>query len=99
MNQIINLNPIENELSGKYDSGNIILVKCDASNEAFSVTMPSAKSINDVIFIIKKIDSSANAITFSFADDETADGNTSLSLSSQYDSYMLMSDLENFAII
>lgn len=65
--------------------------KGDASGGAFTVTLPAA-SLSGRIFIIKKADSSGNAITISRAGSDTIDGATSYSLSAQYQSVTLIAD-------
>lgn len=99
MIKILNLNPGGNILSGNYDEGSTVLVKCDAEDAAFTVTMPSAKNLVNVIFSLIKTDSSANAVTIDFAEDETANGADSQSLSSQYSSITLIGDLVNYYVV
>lgn len=64
----------------------------DASGGAFAVTLPSAASSTDKIFVIKKTDSSGNAVTVTRAGSDTIDGATTVVLSAQYDWVMLQSD-------
>jgi len=63
----------------------------DSSGGAFTLTLPAAADAKGVPFLLKKIDSSANAITVS----PNADG-ASQSLSAQYDALALMSDGSNY---
>ena len=77
---------------------------CDASGGAFAITLPAAKQLADVagedlsrIIIIKKKDSSINAVTVTRAGSDTIDGNTTYALSSQYDTVMLCDDQDGDA--
>lgn len=69
------------------------LVDADATSAAFTVTLPTVASAGDgFIIIVKKTDSSVNAVTIDGAGAETIDGATTLVLSSQYDSAALRCD-------
>lgn len=72
------------------DSDAVIL--CDASGGAFTVTLPTAVGISGKVYRIKKIDSSANAITIDADGSETIDDSTTRVLSSQYDAITIISD-------
>lgn len=65
-------------------------VLCDATSSPFTVTLPLASSRKRLH--IKKIDSSANAVTISRAGSDTIEGNNTVLLSAQYNSYTLYSD-------
>jgi len=96
MNRIVELTPNQNTLAGKYRAGDIVLVKCNALTSAFSIQLPDAKSVRDIILYIKKTDSSSNAITLTLQDAQTIDGATSVTVNSQYDSLGLISDYSNY---
>ena len=66
-------------------------ILCDASTGAFTVTLPLAKPNKNKIYVIKKTDSSANAITIDGNGTETIDGALTQSLSSQYDTKTIQS--------
>lgn len=68
------------------------LVRVDATGGARTVTLPAASSCPGQTFFIKKIDSSANAVTVARAGSDTIDGATSVSLASQYARTQLMSN-------
>lgn len=77
---------------------------CDASAGAFTITLPAAGALRSAtgrddarILIIKKKDSSVNAVTVSRSGSDTIDGATSYSLSSQYDTIVLCDDLDDNA--
>ena len=90
------LTPFDTNLSGKYRAGEIILVKCDAINEAFTISVPDAKNIRDTLFYFKKTDSSSNVITLSLSEGQLIDGAQTFALSAQYTSVGLLSDGSNF---
>jgi hypothetical protein len=71
-------------------SDHTILV--DATAGAITITLPAASGATRRIYVIKKIDSSANAVTVDPNASETLDGATTRDLSSQYDSYTMQSD-------
>ncbi len=75
-------------------------VFADASAAPLTLTLPSADTCPTRIYVIKKIDDSANTVTITTATDlETIDGATSISLGTQYDFRMLQSDGANWFII
>ena len=69
-----------------------VYIKCDATAGAFALTIPLAANIDGRVLIIKKIDSTANAITVTRAGSDLIDGATTKLLSSQYDSISIVSD-------
>jgi hypothetical protein len=71
-----------------------ILVNC--SIEALTTQLPAAGSVSGQQYKIKKIDSSANAVTISTTSAQTIDGNTTYVLSSQYYSATVQSDGSNW---
>lgn len=77
------------------DRDRLILV--DASGGAVTITLlASATAGNGFRVAIKKIDSSGNAVTIDGNLSETIDGNTTSTLSTQYDSENLISDGSNW---
>lgn len=74
-------------------------VLADASGGAITLTLKSIASFKGKRYSIKKIDSSANAVTIAFAGSETADGQTTLTLSSQYDSVTLAAGPSEWSIV
>lgn len=70
-------------------AGNSVVL-VDASAGAVTITLPSP--INGKIFTIKKVDSSANAVTIDPTGATTIDGLSSKTIASQYDSYSIVGD-------
>ena len=64
----------------------------------FSVLLPSASTVVGQQYQIKKIDSSANAVTVSTTSSQTIDGNLTYSLATIYKSVTLQSDGSNYYI-
>jgi hypothetical protein len=64
----------------------------------FSVVLPSANTVVGQQYQIKKIDSSANAVTVSTTSSQTIDGNLTYSLATIYKSVTLQSDGSNYYI-
>ena len=61
------------------------LILCNATSGAFSVTLPPVAGALGVILDIKKIDSSANAVTVDGASSETIDDATTAVITVQYE--------------
>lgn len=66
------------------------VILADATTAAFTITLPA--SSEGLMYWIKKIDSSANAVTIDGDGSETIDGDTTKILSSQYDAVQLLAD-------
>ncbi len=79
------------------DSDTVIL--CDATAGAFTVTLPTAVGRTGKVFYIKKIDATANAVTIAGDGAETIDGETTQSISTQYNALKLISDGSEWHIL
>ncbi len=75
------------------------IVFVDASGGSRTITLPSASSLRGRQYIIKKIDSSSNAVIISPQSGQTIDGQSSLSLTTQYECVTIVSDGTNWQII
>lgn len=64
----------------------------DASGGAVTVTLPSASNAKAQMFVVKRVDSSANAVTVAAQVGETIDGAASVALSTQYERIVIISD-------
>lgn len=64
----------------------------DASGGAVTVTLPTVADKTNKRYNIKKIDSSANAVTIDGDGSETIDDTTTRILSSQYDAVVIQND-------
>lgn len=75
-------------------------ILCDATSAAFTITLPDAATIGDGFMVkIKKVDSSTNAVTVDGDASETIDGETTFSLSYQYDSIIIICDGSEWHIL
>lgn len=74
-------------LDGTHYAANV-----DATSGGVTITLPTAVGITGRHYIIRKLDSSANAVTVDGNGSETINGATTYSLSSQYQVVSLMSD-------
>ncbi len=95
-----NLIPTVISKTGAYtivDSDRVVV--CDASGGAFTITLPAASGRTGRIYHIKKTDSSGNAVTIDGNASETIDGSTTVAISTQFDSLMIISDGSNWHII
>ena len=70
---------------------------CDCTSNAITVNLDAANP--GIQYIIKKIDSSANAVTIAASGAETIDGAASITLPSQYQSVTLVCDGTNWFIV
>jgi len=70
------------------------IILADASSAAIKVTLPDPAAYPGYSLMIKKIDSSTNAVTVEVADtaNQTIDGATSVSLANQWDKVVVVSD-------
>ncbi len=74
-------------------------IECDATSAAFTVTLPAAGGHDGHTFDIKKVDSTANAVTIDGNGSETIDGATTQALSSQWDSFTVLAVAGDWKII
>jgi hypothetical protein len=89
----------------EHSSGNLTILtrgthfSIDASGGALSVFLPAAADNLDRVISVKKIDSSANAVTVDGNGSETIDGVTTKSLASQYDGITVISNGTSWEIV
>jgi len=74
-------------------------IKCDASNGAFTVILPSAVSYPGLVLDIKKIDDTRKEITVDAEDDETIDDGLTAVLTVKDESITIESDGDEWLII
>ena len=79
------------------DAGNDV-VWADATSAAFTLTLPAAATMVGKQFDIKKIDSTANAVTVDANGAETIDGATTAVLASQWDAIRIVTDGTSWGI-
>ncbi len=80
-------------------SGLDMVVLADATTAAFTITLPDASVVGaGRKFVVKKIDSSVNAITLACTGAQTVDGNTSVLARSKNDVFQVISDGSNWQI-
>ena len=77
-------------------TANDSVILADATGGAFSLNLPTAAGISGTVYTVKKIDSSANAVTIDPSGAETVDGAATLALSTQHQVYDLISDGTNW---
>ncbi len=73
-------------------AANTYYVRGDATAGAFTITLPPALNNQGRKVLIKKIDSSGNAVTVSRAGADTIEGSTTVSLGSQWNKTHLISN-------
>lgn len=74
------------------------VILADASGGAFTITLSTAAS-GKIVYHIKKIDATGNAVTVDGNGSETIDGQLTKVISVQFNSMMIVSDLSNWHII
>ena len=74
-------------------------ILANVSAGAFAITLPTAVGAPGKTYCIKKIDSSANAVTVNTTSAQTIDGATSRLLTNQYDAIQVQGDGSNWFII
>lgn len=75
------------------------VILCDASGDAFTIFLPAASGVPRIIYHIKKIDSSGNAVTVDGNASETIDDALTQVINVQYDSIMISCDGSGWHII
>jgi hypothetical protein len=71
----------------------------NATGGAISLTLPTAVGVSGQIYALKKIDSSANAVTVATTSSQTIDGQATYSLALQYQGIMVQSNGANWFLI
>jgi hypothetical protein len=71
----------------------------NATGGAISLTLPTAVGVSGQIYALKKIDSSANAVTVATTSSQTIDGRTTYSLAVQYQGIMVQSNGANWFLL
>jgi len=74
------------------------IVLVDASVDAITIELPDAATCTGRQYIIKKIDSSSNAVTISAQSGQTIDGQSSMSITTQYGIVRVVSDGSNWYV-
>lgn len=76
-------------------------IVCDCTSEAITVNLPAAADADATrkVFVIKKVDSSANAVTIDANGTETIDGSETYTLSNQWDTVTVLSDGTQWLIV
>lgn len=78
----------------------IRVINCDATDSAITHTLPTAADGEGIGYLVRKVDSSTNAITVTPANSETLNGSTSgVTLENQYDSVLIVSNGSTFEIV
>lgn len=82
----------------KEKNGTLYLV--NATGGAITMNLPAAATAGKgFTVLIKKTDSAANAVTIARAGSDTIDGQTSFTILSQYDTFILVSDGTNWNVV
>lgn len=75
------------------------VILADGTSGAFDVTLPLAASATNQVFMVKKTDVSANAITVEGNGAETIDGVANKPLAAQYDFIVVVSDATEWHVV
>ena len=71
----------------------------DATSAGVTITLPTAVGISGKMYVIKKIDSSANSVTVATTSTQTIDGSTTYTMGYRWQSITVQSDGSNWLII
>lgn len=82
-----------------YTAASEYTILCDATGGPFDIDLPAAAASTNKIYVIKKIDSSTNAVTVDGDGGETIDGAATQALAVQYQSITITCDGSNWFII
>jgi hypothetical protein len=74
-------------------------VLVDATSGNITITLDAASGNTRRIYVVKKIDATANTVTIARSGSDTIDGATSKVLSSQYSGYVIQSNGSNYYIV
>jgi len=93
--QTIRINPSSPRIEGKYPSDAAVVVLCDAADASFAVHMPTAKATPKLI-LLKKVDTTGNAVDIIFRPGETGDGQSAVSITAPYACVGYVNDGANY---
>lgn len=75
------------------------VIYCSASGGAWTLSLPAASTVSEMVLTIKKTDSSTNAVTIDPNGSETIDGSTTRKLCTQYEWVTIQSDGTNWNVL
>lgn len=73
-------------------TGTDVVVFADATSGNVTITLPTASANTGYRFYVKRIDSTGNTVSIARSGSDTIDGQTSVSIAAQYDSYTIISN-------
>lgn len=88
--QSLNMGIVTTSTTFTMDNTNYTVL-CNAASAGFTVTLPTAASAINRIYVIKKIDATGNVVTIDGNGSETIDGSLTQSLDAQWEAMMLQS--------
>lgn len=75
------------------------MIACDASGGALTITLPAASGLRNRVYVIKKVDETAYAVTVAANEAELIDGEASWIIDSPYTSMTLVCDGAGWNIV
>ncbi|HPD66143.1 MAG TPA: hypothetical protein P5050_11305 [Bacteroidia bacterium] len=91
--------PVASKTSNYTITSSDYSIVADASSGSINITLPDASGISGRIYVIKRLNSGANAVTVLTTNSQTIDGLSSYSLSAQFATVMVQSDGSNWIIL
>ena len=73
-------------------TGTDVVVFADATSGNVTITLPTASANAGYRFYVKRIDASGNSVSIARSGSDTIDGQTSVNVAAQYDSYTIVSN-------
>ena len=73
-------------------TGTDVVIFADATSGSVTITLPTASANAGYRFYVKRIDNSGNTCSIARSGSDTIDGQTSITIAAQYDSYTVVSN-------
>lgn len=85
--------------SASYNAATATFIRADATSNNITVNLPAASGRAGRMYIVKKVDSSANTVTIDANASETIDGATTVVLTTQYEVQRLVCNGTNWDLV
>ena len=73
-------------------TGTDVVIFADGTSGNVTITLPTASSFSGYRFYVKRIDNSGNTVSIARSSSDTIDGQTSITIGAQYESYTIVSN-------
>lgn len=98
--KVATLTPNDNSIVSKYAQDDVaVYFLCDATNGAFTVSLPDATMKHNQSLYFKKVDSTTNPVTIQGVNGQKIENGSNRVFSNQFDFVGLVSDSNNWWIV